>query len=59
MDSQADPCADPGIFVRGWGSRPDGQNTGSAHGTHTHARAGVHTHGGGGGGAWKGFKRTT
>ena len=28
---------DPGFFVRG-GSRPDGQNTGSAHGTNTHAR---------------------
>ena len=44
MDSRADPCADPGIFVRGWGSRPDGQNTGSAHGTHTYTHARVHTH---------------
>ena len=24
-------------FLSGWGSRPDGKNTGSAHGTHTHA----------------------
>ena len=36
---------DPGFFVRGGGgSRPDGQNTGSAHGTNTHARARARTH---------------
>ena len=38
MDGQPDGSR---IFVRGRGSRPDGQNTGSAHGTNTY----VHTHG--------------
>ena len=36
MDSRADPGADPGFFLKGGGgSRPDGQNKGSAHGTNT------------------------
>ena len=35
---------DPGFFVRGGGSRPDGQNTGSAHGANTHARTHPPTH---------------
>ena len=46
MDSRADPCADPEFMSGGGGggSRPDGQNTGSAHGIHTYIRTHARTH---------------
>ena len=50
MDNWADPGMDPGFFVRRRGgggcSKPDVQNTGSAHGTKTHvcAYAYIHAH---------------
>ena len=40
----ADPGADPGFFVGGGGSRPDGQNTGSAHETRPYIHTYIHTH---------------
>ena len=47
MDSRADPGADPGFLSVGGGggvgSRPDRQNTGSAHGTNTYVRM-LHTY---------------
>ena len=38
------PMCGSRIFVRGRGSRPDGQNTGSAHGTNTYVRTYTYMH---------------
>ena len=45
MDGQpGGPTQGSRIFVRGRGSRPDGQNTEYARGTNTYARTHAHTH---------------
>ena len=41
-DGWTDPCADPGFLSVEGGSRPDGQLTGSAHGTNTYLRTYTH-----------------
>ena len=45
MDGQSgEPMCGTRIFCHVGGSRPDGQNTGSAFGTNTYARTNTHAH---------------